>query len=124
MEYKEFVQTVADRTVLTREEAADLTRAVMRTLGTRLSSGEARYLAERLPDSLGELIPAEGRSEQFGLDDFITRVARHAGLNTEAATEGVQAVLRVLRETVSDEVFGHVASQLPGGFERMAGSAT
>ncbi|WP_433246935.1 DUF2267 domain-containing protein [Streptosporangium sp. CA-135522] len=124
MEYKEFVQTVAERAGLSREEAADLTRATLETLGERLSSGEARHLAKHLPDPLPESLSAEGRSEQFGLHDFVVRVSRRTGLTERETTGGVRAVLTTLRETIPDDTFGHAMLQLPGEFLEMVESAT
>lgn len=49
MDFPEFVQDVATRAQLSREEAADLSRACAELLGHLLSSGEARDLALELP---------------------------------------------------------------------------
>ncbi|MFF5210201.1 DUF2267 domain-containing protein [Streptosporangium sp. NPDC000396] len=124
MGYKEFVRTVAERAVLSREEAADVTRATLEKLGERLSQGEAHHLAAQLPDSLRESVRIEGRGEQFGLHDLVMGVSRRTGLTEQEATNGVRAVLTTLRETLTDEVFDHVMSQLPGEFQEMATSPT
>ena len=54
MEAKEFTPTVAERSALSREEAADLTRATLGTLADRLSAGEGCHLARQLPEPLNE----------------------------------------------------------------------
>ncbi|MGW4423271.1 DUF2267 domain-containing protein [Streptosporangium sp. NPDC004631] len=124
MEYKEFVQTVAERANLSREAAADLLRATLETLGDRLSAGEVRHLATHLPEFLRKSLPARDRSRQFGLHDFVMRVGRRTGLTTKEAVEGVRAVLTTLRETVSAEAFDHVMAQLPSDFQGMVEPAS
>ncbi|MBB4938114.1 uncharacterized protein (DUF2267 family) [Streptosporangium album] len=124
MEYKKFVQAVMERTGLSREEAADLTRATLATLGDRLSAGEARHLAAELPDSLRESLSIQGGSERFGLHDTVMRVRKRTGLTVPEATGGVRAVLTTLRDAVPGEVFDHVMSQLPGEFREMAEQTT
>ena len=52
MEQREFVQAVAERSSLSREESADVTRAVLDALADQLSEGEARRLAADLPGVL------------------------------------------------------------------------
>jgi uncharacterized protein (DUF2267 family) len=124
MEHKEFVRTVAERASLSREEAADLTRATLETLGDRLSAGEARHLALELPECLRESLHRKDRSEQFGLHDFVKRVSRRTGLTMREATEGVRAVLTRMREVVSTEVFDHAMAQLPAEFQEMVEPVT
>jgi uncharacterized protein (DUF2267 family) len=121
VEAKEFIRTVAQRSALSREEAADLTRAALGTLAARLSRGEARRLASQLPEPLPESIPARTTAaENFGLDEFIRRVGEHTGLTVGETTTGVRAVLTTLHELLGDERFEHVTAQLPAGFREMA----
>lgn len=115
MEAREFFQTVAERAGLSREEAADLTRATLSTLAERLSAGETRHLAGLLPSSLNEL-PA-GRAETFGFDEFVRRVSDHTGLTVRETTDGVRAVLTTMHDEIGDEQFEHVTAQLPREFQ-------
>ncbi|MFI6456625.1 DUF2267 domain-containing protein [Streptosporangium amethystogenes] len=124
MEYKDFVHTVAERAALSREEAADLARATVATLGDRLSAGMARRLAISLPEPLRGSLHVRDRIEDFGLRDFVTRVGKHTGLTMKEATAGVRAVLTTLRELIDDEVFDHVLAQLPGEFQEMVETTT
>ena len=50
MDQKGLARAVAERTGLSREESADITRAVLERLADQLSEGEARRLALDLPD--------------------------------------------------------------------------
>jgi uncharacterized protein (DUF2267 family) len=118
---KEFIQTVAERSALSREEAADLSRATLRTLADRLSGGEVRHLALQLPEPLNESLGTRtAAAEKFGLDEFIRRVSEHTGLTIRETTDGVRAVFTTLQEDLGDEQFDHVMAQLPGNFRDMA----
>ncbi|HEY0453386.1 DUF2267 domain-containing protein [Actinophytocola sp.] len=121
MDAKELIRTVARRSGLSRAEAADLTRATLATLADRLSAGEARHLALRVPEPLGESLGARtGSAQKFGLDEFVRRVSAHTGLTVREATDGVRAVLATLREALGDEQFDHVMAQLPGEVRELA----
>jgi uncharacterized protein (DUF2267 family) len=121
MDDRQFFQKVAERAVLSIEEAADLTRATLQTLADRLSNGEARHLSEQLPDGLREYLPARERIERFDLNDLLRRVSKHTGLNAKETEAGVRAVLVTLGKAVKPEVFAHAMAQLPGEFRAMAG---
>jgi uncharacterized protein (DUF2267 family) len=126
VEYKEFIRSVTDRTSLSRQEAADLSRATLEALAERLSDGEATQLALQLPDGLAEYVRPHKRkqAERFGLDEFVRKVSQHTGLTVEETTRGVGAVLTTLREAVSAEEFDDVMSQLPGAFSQLVEAAT
>lgn len=113
MDVKEFFQAVADRAGLSRQEAADLTRATLETLALRLSGGEARDLALELPEPLRVSLQ-QGRGEMviFGPDESIRRVRQRTGLSGPEADRGVRAVLSTLQEAISPKEFGHAMSQL------------
>ncbi|MGW5441810.1 DUF2267 domain-containing protein [Streptomyces asiaticus] len=123
MDDREFFQTVADRSRLSRQEAADVTRATLETLAARLSAGEARDLAQELPGQLRESLrrgPEE--MEVFDPEESVRRVHERTGLSEPEADRGVRAVLATLREAVSAEEYGHAMSQLGSEFARMAES--
>jgi uncharacterized protein (DUF2267 family) len=121
VETREFFRTVAERSALSREEAADLTRATLQALGERLSATEVHHLALQLPDELTDSFgtPKEA-ADNFGFDEFIRRVSEHTGLTVRDTTEGVRAVLTTLHESLGDEQFNHVTAQLPSEFRAMA----
>jgi uncharacterized protein (DUF2267 family) len=117
VEYKEFIQAVADRSRLGREEAADLTWATLETLADRLSGGAVRDLALHVPEELRAALPADGRpAKRFGLHEFVERVRERTGLNEREAADGVRAVLETLREAVPGDEYDKAMSQLPAEF--------
>lgn len=113
MDDKEFFQLVAVRTGLSRQEAADLTRATLETLGVRLSNGEVRDLALELPEPLRDSLQrGSGETETFGPDESIRRVRERTGLTRPEAGRGLRAVLGTLHEAISQKEFDHAMSQL------------
>jgi uncharacterized protein (DUF2267 family) len=125
MDARAFYRTVAERTMLSKEEAADLTRAALETLAMRVSAGEVRDLARQLPDPLADAVRSQGKGqERFDLNELIRRVSLRTGLNEAETTAGVRAVLRTLREAVDPKEFNDFMSQLPAEFGRLLESAS
>ncbi|MFB6440765.1 DUF2267 domain-containing protein [Streptomyces sp. NPDC056411] len=113
MDDKAFFRAVAERSGLSRQEAADLTRATLETLALRLSDGEVRDLTPELPASLRDSLQwGKGEMKIFGPDASIRRVCQRTGLTAPEATRGVRAVLSTLQEAVSAKEFAHAMSQL------------
>ncbi|WP_405591265.1 DUF2267 domain-containing protein [Streptomyces sp. NBC_01190] len=113
MDFPEFVQAVATRARLTREEAADLSRASLELLGHMLSSGEARELAPELPDELGDYVrQGAERHERLDFQEAVVRIQRHVGLSGPESDRGFRAVLATLRAAVSETGFDNAMSQL------------
>jgi Uncharacterized conserved protein len=120
VEEREFIQAVSERTGLSRQESADLTRATLETLAHRLSGGEDRALALELPEGLAESVRrgATPAIEAFGYDEAVRRVADRNMLKKDEADSGVRAVLVTMREAISDKEFGNMMSQLGGEFSQ------
>ena len=57
MDQKGIFRSIAERTGLSREESADVTRAVLEGLAAQLSEGEVRHLAVDLPAPLAAEFP-------------------------------------------------------------------
>ncbi|MEV6653521.1 DUF2267 domain-containing protein [Streptomyces sp. NPDC051219] len=125
MDDKEFFQAVADRTGLSRQEAADLTRATLETLALRLSDGEARDLALELPEPLlDSLNRGRGDMHVFGPDESIRRVREHTGLSESEAAGGFRAVLGTLQEAVPQKAFDDAMSQLGKEYAQLVESSS
>ncbi|MEU1458201.1 DUF2267 domain-containing protein [Streptomyces avermitilis] len=124
MDDKEFFQAVADRAGLSREEAADLTRATLETLARRLSDGEARDLALELPERLRDSFErGRGEMEIFDADELIRKVSERTGLTRSETDRGVRAAFVALQGAISQKEFEHAMSQLGKGYAQLVESA-
>ena len=123
MDQKELVHAVAERTGLSREESADISRAVLEGLAHQLSEGEARRLAAGLPGMLAQQLPARRRrtkrAHPVTVRDFIRRMSERTGLTDDDARVGTAAVLAALRERLSEEDYRHLIGQLPAGYSEL-----
>jgi uncharacterized protein (DUF2267 family) len=123
MDQKEFAHALAERTRLSREESADITRAVLEGLAEQLSEGEARRLATDLPDMLAQQLPAPRRRRKGAhpvmVTDFIRQVSERTGLTEEDTRAGTSAVLATLRDGISEENYRHIIGQLPAGYSEL-----
>ena len=123
MEQKGLIRAVAQRTMLSREESADVTRAVLERLADQLSVGEARRLGMDVPDLADQLQASRRRRKEarpVGVDEFIRQVSERTGLNGEEARAGAGAVLAVLRDELSEEQYRHLTGQLPAEYLGLA----
>ncbi len=118
MDEREFFRSVAERTGLSREEAADLTRATLQALAQRLSEGTVRELVLHLPDRLGdEVRGARGKpSRRSGLADAEKQISDRTGLRRDEVHAGFAAVLATMREAMSTGVLDKALTQLPSEF--------
>lgn len=118
MDERDFFRSVAERTGLSREEAADLTRATLQALAQRLSGGTVRELAVHLPDRLAdEVRGARGKpSRRSGLADVEKQISDRTGLRRDEVHAGLAAVLATMREATSTDVLDKALAQLPNEF--------
>jgi uncharacterized protein (DUF2267 family) len=120
MDQKGIFRSIAQRTGLSREESADVTRAVLEGLATQLSEGEVRHLAVDLPAPLAEEFQAPNRrrpgARPVAALDFIRQVSNRTGLKAEDARAGTGAVLGTLRESLGEEDYRHLLGQLPAEY--------
>jgi uncharacterized protein (DUF2267 family) len=126
MDEREFFRTVAERTGLSREEAADLTRAALEALARRLSEGAVGDLVLHLPDGLDATMRGvKGRpNKRSGLHEAEEQVAERTGLTREEVHAGFREVLGTLREVVPETEFDRAVDQLPGEFRRLMADGT
>lgn len=128
MDQRVIFSAVAQRTVLSHEESADLTRAVLEGLADQLSESGARRLARDLPEPLAEPLRVERRRRKgahpIQVDDFTRQVSEHTGLTRHDAQAGAGAVIAVLQETLGDEEYRHLIGQLPAQYAELAHAAS
>ena len=124
MNYDEFLAQVRDRGEYpNREEAEQVSTAVLEVLATRLTPGEAGDLAAQLPGPLPHALtgPRPGAAERFGVEEFCRRVAERTGGLPPTAEWDASAVLSTVADSVSGGELNHVISQLPSGYAPLFG---
>src|SRR6201999_3478015 len=84
MDQKVLIRSVAERSMLSREESADIARGVLGGLAGELGEGEAKRLTLDLPESTTEQLRAPRRrrhgAHPIEVTEFIRRVAERTGL--------------------------------------------
>jgi uncharacterized protein (DUF2267 family) len=116
-----FIKKVAERAQVSDEQAVALTGATLRTLGARLSGGEAADLADRVPEPFRPfLIKVQENPEPFSFDEFVARVAAQAGVAEDTARRAVGAVLQAMHTTTGQREFDEFMAQLPKEFGTVA----
>lgn len=127
MDVRELARGVAERTGLSREESADISRAVLEGLAAQLSEGEAKHLAVDLPEPLAGDMDTDRRRRQgahpIPVLDFVRQVGARTGLPESDARAGTGAVLAVLSESLGDEEYSHLMGQLPAAYGELVRAA-
>src|SRR5699024_2561806 len=121
MQSNEFINAVVERGgAVDRQTAQSVSHTVLADLGQRLDTGEAKDLAEQLPQELAHAVTERAASGPVAddVDDFLRRVAEYLGVGTdpEAARIHVTAVFSTLTKAVSAGEIDDLRSQLPAGF--------
>ncbi|MGK5441448.1 DUF2267 domain-containing protein [Micromonospora sp. URMC 105] len=120
MNYAEFLETVGKRAGMPAPEAANAVGATLTTLAERVSGGEARHLAARLPEELrGYLHKNVDFAEQLDLVEFLNEVGVRAGTDDDRSAEVARAVLTTLREAMNAEDLKGLESELPKDIRRL-----
>lgn len=118
MEYEEFVGRVEGRIGdAAPGEAEQAVISTFETLAERVSDGEARDIAEQLPEELAEpLRGLTGDPESFSLEEFFRRVAEKEDVDQDRAAAHVTVVMSVLGEAITEGELRDVRAQLPREF--------
>ncbi|ELY98497.1 DUF2267 domain-containing protein [Natrialba asiatica] len=102
MEQSVLFETVSDRLDTDEEAASNATRAVVETLGERLSADESEDLAAQLPGDLGQHL-TEGESDQrFSEEAFVSRVDQRMDTVDVPAQDATTSVLGTVLEAVDE----------------------
>ncbi|GAA0641645.1 DUF2267 domain-containing protein [Streptomyces thermocarboxydovorans] len=126
MKYDEFLARVRERGEYNdRDEAADVTNAVLEVLAHRISPGEVRDLASQLPDPLGDVLnrAAPQQAESFGIEEFYRRVAERTRARPRTAQWDAGAVLTTVADAVTGGELNQIISQLPSSYAVLFGKA-
>jgi uncharacterized protein (DUF2267 family) len=120
LDYTAFLDTVADAARIGRDEAERATRATLRTIGERITRGEADDLAAQLPPEAAPYLEAtQAEAERFDLDEFLRRVAERASVEAERSERLASAVFLALGRALTREEMDDLAAQLPRDIRRL-----
>jgi uncharacterized protein (DUF2267 family) len=114
--YERFVTIVEQVARVRREDAERAIRTTLRTLAERIDPGEARDLAEELPQELAPWVATAGPAERFDVDEFVRRIAERDGVDQPTAERRAEAVFVALGRTLSDKEFADLVAELPKDF--------
>lgn len=127
MDQRELARAIAERSGLSREESADLGRAVLEGLADQLSDGEARRLAMDFPDLAEWLQASRGPKKEarpVKIYDFIRQLSQRTGLTDAEASSGTGAVLATIRDGLGEDAYRHLVGQLPAQYASLAQSTS
>jgi len=127
MEHDAFIGRVQKTAELNSPDEAAAVRATLGTLGEMLSPKERRDLAAQLTRELKECLslwierPPRERTHphRFGLEEFYHRVAARSEVRYPAAVKHSLAVVRVLKEAVSEGELQDILHELPDEYEEL-----
>jgi uncharacterized protein (DUF2267 family) len=120
MQHEEFIGQVQARGKLANlGQAERVTRSVLETIGERIPDGLSENLAAQLPHEIGEHLrrtersDKQGTGEQFGRDEFISRVETRSGLDRPQAVYASRVVCEVVDQATQGAVMTKVREALP-----------
>jgi uncharacterized protein (DUF2267 family) len=118
--YERLITTIEQRAGISWIAAERAARATLQTLAERSSGGQARQLAEDLPQHLRRWLLADGEdAADFGVGEFIRRVAEREGVGPETAEQHARVVFIALARLVRGEEITRLAAQLPSEYKRI-----
>ena len=122
MERAAITETVSDRTEADEEGADDAIRAVLETLGERLSEDQARDLAAELPGDFAEHLTEGEVGKRFSEEEFIERVNQRMETLDLTGERAATAVMATILESVDEEERSAVVDQFQHyGFDTLLG---
>jgi uncharacterized protein (DUF2267 family)/ribosome-associated translation inhibitor RaiA len=119
VDYDELVNEVAQEGGLAFEDAERALRAALKTLGERLSGGQAREIADHLPEQLRPLVTDGKHPEPFGVDEFLHRLARREGVPEDVAARHALAVFAAVGRAVGWDEVRDMEAELPRDFRAL-----
>lgn len=114
--YTGFLSRVERDAGLSRPEAERAVHATLQSLAERLSAGQARNIAARLPRELARSMTGDKNARPYDLKGFIRRVAEREGVDAVEAAGHVRAVFAALGRAITLDELNGMASELPKDF--------
>ena len=115
-EYERFITTVQQKASINREAAERAAQVTLQVLAERLSQGQARDLAEQLPEPLAGWLFTDGDAAPFGVEEFLRRVGERLGVDVGTAERYARAVFTALGRTVDASEIADMKAELPQEF--------
>ncbi|MGM0592552.1 MAG: DUF2267 domain-containing protein [Halobacteriota archaeon] len=120
MKFEEFTGQVQNRLELAGQgETVRASRAILTTLGERLSADTARELAEYLPMEIDRFLLEAEPGQEFSYRDFVHRVGDYEHEEAPDANYDAQLFVGYLAEFVPGDVMQRVRDDLPAEFDRL-----
>lgn len=121
MDESTFYTDVQESASLGTVDAARATsRAVLTTLGERITIGEADEVGEQLPNELATNLTNVGdEAEDFSAEEFTDRIHERTIPDNTDPEDMTRAVFAVLSEHVRDEELDNMVDQLPSDYGRL-----
>lgn len=94
-------------------------RAILTTLGERLTEGEAHDLAATLPMEIGRFAREVEHGQGFSFQEFLDRVAEREGTDPSRAYGHARALLVVLTDAVPEGEMEDIRRSLPKDFQKL-----
>lgn len=119
MHEEDFLETVRQGASLdSTEQARTVTEATLRTLGERITDGEADDLARNLPPEFATALTdaSPGEADPFSLEEFVERVSGRAEIDDSLVVEYSRGVAAALAEGADTEL-ETAREQLPPEFD-------
>jgi uncharacterized protein (DUF2267 family) len=118
LSFDQFLDRVAERAGLDRDQARKASEAVLEALAMRVSAGQVEDLRPFLPYELRPaldrgLTRSRGEAMPLSLGEFVDKITQREGVSGQEAPAHARAVLAVLREAVGEKEFQDTTAQLP-----------
>lgn len=114
MTFPEFISEVQARGGLTStKEALNLTDATLSILGARVYVEPGERLGAGLPPQIREYFDAPYSGQNFGIEDFYTRVSMRAGIDLPTVRLRCAIVISVLRDAMQPGELEDIRTRLP-----------
>lgn len=119
MDYHQFIKNVQERAHLSsKDEALNVTRATLETLGERLFQ-ETEQLAAQLPADLANFLTSGTSNQKYEFDEFLQRIGEREGTDPQTARQHAEAVIEVLSEAVTEGEIEDVIEVLPKEYRQL-----
>lgn len=113
MRCSDFMDRVRQKAGLTPEGTIEDVKAMLGTLAERIGRKERENLATRLPREFKPLFFQWREPEEFGVEEFRSRVRSRVKGKSSRSAKLIRAVLCVLKECVSREEWEDLLLALP-----------